>query len=208
MAHPRQAPGTHSARWLPLAAACYPPLILSSAAFLLALLCCQTAPPQYQAEAVILREAGEVDGTGGDIEAWLKSDTVLRAALTNTQWPELTEEVSAEQTRAIAELRNRLTITSLNQPDESPRLAITCTAPRGSVAMTLAQELAMQVAEHFEPQRQEHARRQTEEKLQQVRNRLRLARDAEERQRGELERLRHGQLAMVVANPRSQAGSR
>jgi hypothetical protein len=74
--------------------------------------------------------------------------------------------------------------------------------------MTLAQELAMQVAEHFEPQRQEHARRQTEEKLEQVRTRLRLARDAEERQKGELERLRHGQLAMVVANPRSQAGSR
>ena len=228
MSHPRQAPGTLSARLLRLAGACYSPLTTPQArprlpvlrlagacyspltlglvCFLLALLCCQTVPPEYQAEAVILRDAGELDGTSGDIEAWLKSDAVLRAALTSAQWPELTEgTAAADQTRRTAELRDRLAITTLNQPDESPRLAITCTAPRGWVALNLAHELAMQVADHFEPQRQELAHRQAEEHLEQVRDRLRLARDAEERQRGELERLRHGQLARVVANPRSQA---
>jgi hypothetical protein len=208
MAHSRQTTGTLSARLLRLAAACYPPLILGLATFLIGLLCCRTTPPEYQAEAVILRDAGEVDGTSGDIENWLKSDAVLRAALTNAQWPELTEGAVPDHSRRIAELRDRFTITTLNQPDESPRLAITCTVPRGLVAMNLAHELAMQVADHFEPQRRELARRQTEENLEQVRGRLRLARDAEERQRGELERLRHGQLAMVVANPRGQASSR
>src|SRR5687767_13523628 len=208
MAHHRQARGTHFARWLPLAAACYPPLILGLAAFLLALLCCQTPPPEYQAEAVILRDAGGVDAASGDVEVWLKSEAVLRAALTSAQWPELTEGTEADQTRAIAELRDRLTIATLSQPDESPRLAITCTAPRGWVAIHLAHELAMQVADHYEPQRRELARQVAEENLEQVQGRLRLARDAEERQRGELERLRHGQLAMVVANPRGQAGSR
>jgi hypothetical protein len=208
MAQPPQAPGTLSARLLRLAAAWYPPLILGLAAFLIGLLCCRTTSPEYWAEAVILRDAGDVDGTSGDIETWLKSDAVLRAALTNALWPELTEGVALDRSRRIAELRDRFTITTLNQPDESPRLAITCTAPRGLVAMNLAHELAMQVAEHFEPQRREMARRQAEENLEQVRGGLRLARDAEERQRGELERLRHGQLAMVVANPRGQASSR
>jgi hypothetical protein len=208
MAQPRQAQGTLSAHLLRLAAACYQPLILGLAAFLIGLLCCRTTPPEYQAEAVILRDAGEVDGTSGDIETWLKSDAVLRAALTNAQWPELTEEAALDHSQRIAELRDRFTLTTLNQPDESPRLAIICTAPRSSVAMNLAHELATQVADHFEPQRRELTRRQAEENLEQVRGRLRLARDAEERQRGELERLRHGQLAMVVANPRGQASSR
>lgn len=208
MAQPWQAPGTLSARLLRLAAACYPPMILGLAAFLIGLLCCRTTSPEYWAEAVILRDAGAVDGTSGDIETWLKSDAVLRAALTNAQWPELTEGAALDRSWHIAELRDRFTITTLNQPDESPRLAITCTAPRGLVAMNLAHELAMQVADHFEPQRRELARHQTEENLEQVRGGLRLARDAEERQRGELERLRHGQLAMVVANPRGQASSR
>ena len=195
MAHYRQAPGTLFARWLPVAAACHPSLILASAAYLLALLCCQTSPPEYQAEAVILREAGELDGASGDIESWLRSDAVLKAALTNTDSPEWT----------VADLRDRITIATLNQPDESPRLAITCTAPRCSAAIDVARELTMQIADHFDAQRREVASRQTDENLEQVRERLRVARDAEERQRGELERLRHGQLAMVVAGPRGQS---
>jgi hypothetical protein len=208
MAYHCQPTGTLTARWLPLVAPCYPPLILGLAAFLLALLCCRTAPPEYQAEAVLLREAAEIDGASGDVEAWLKSDAVLRAALSSAQWPELTEGAAAEQSRAIAELRDRVQTTSLHQPDESPRLAIRCTAPRGAIAMNLVRELAMQVADHFERQRQELARRQLEENLGQIRERLRVARDAEEGKRGELERLRHGQLAMVVANPRSQTSGR
>ncbi|MGI8981131.1 MAG: hypothetical protein ACR2FY_18040 [Pirellulaceae bacterium] len=195
MAHNRQAPGTLSARWLSVAAACHPALILGPAAFLLALLCCQTAPPEYQAEAVILRDAGELDATSGEIEAWLKSDAVLKAALTNTDSPEWT----------VADLRDRIAIATLNQPDESPRLAITCTAPRCSAAINLARELATQVADHFDAQRRELVSRQADESLEQVRERLRVTRDAEERQRGELERLRHGQLAMVVAGPRGQS---
>ncbi len=212
MAHLQQALGTRTAllaaksnRLLPLVASCYPSVILALATFLFALLCCQTAPPEYQAEAVILHDAGDLDAPTGDIESWLKSDAVLRATLTNAQWPHLTEGAApAERTRQIAELRERLVITTLHQPDESPRLAIACTAPRGSVALNLSQELARQVAEHFEIQRQEIGRRQSEEQLAQVHEQLRLARDAEERQRGELERLRHGQLAMTVAGSRGQ----
>jgi hypothetical protein len=191
-----------------MVAACHPPLVIGLATFLLALLCCQTAPPEYWAEAVILRDAGKFNGANGDIETWLKSDAVLRAALINTQWPELTEGTGAnEQTRRVAELRDRIAIVTLNQPDESPRLAISCAAPRGSVALNLTHELAMQVADHFEPQRRDLARRQVDEKLEQIRERLRGACDAEERQRGELERLRHGQLAMAAAGPRGQAFS-
>src|SRR5436305_190131 len=111
MAHSRQTTGTLSARLLRLAPACYPPLILGLAAFLIGLLCCRTTPPEYQAEAVILRDAGEVDGTSGDIETWLKSDAVLRAALTNARWPELTEGAVLDHSRRIAELRDRFTIT-------------------------------------------------------------------------------------------------
>ncbi|MCE9526071.1 MAG: hypothetical protein K8R36_08455 [Planctomycetales bacterium] len=208
MAHLRQPLRSRYARWLPLAAGGYPLVVLGLAAFLIGLLCSQTASPEYHAEAVLRRDAGQLDGECAELTAWLKSDAVLRAALINTKWPELTEGTAvADQNRAVAQLRERLTIATLSQPDESPRLLISCTAPRGWVAMNLACELATQVADHFESQQREIAHKQTEEKLTQIDERLRTIREAEERQRGELERLRHSQLAMVVANPRSQGGS-
>jgi hypothetical protein len=117
-------------------------------------------------------------------------------------------KVAADHNQLIAELRDRVAITTLSQPDESPRLSISCTALRGAVAMNLARELATQVADHFEPQQRELARRQVHEKLSQIDDRLRTLREAEERQRGELERLRHSQLAMVVASPRGSGDSR
>ena len=133
---------------------------------------------------MIVREAGELDGTNSDLEAWLTSDAVLRAALTNADWPELTEGSTAtDQTRLIAALRDRLSpprsTSRMNRPVwPSP-------APlRGSVVPDLARELAVQVADHFEPQRQELTRRQTEENLKQLQERLRLARDAAYRYAG------------------------
>jgi hypothetical protein len=208
MAHFRQPLRSLYARWLPFAAGCYPLLILGLATFLLGLLCCQTVPPEYHGETMVLRDAGPLDADSGEIAAWLRSDAVLRAALINTKWPELTQgTAAADQNRLVAELRERLTITTLSQPDESPRLSISCTAPRGWVAMSLARELATQVADHYESQLRELARQQTEAKLAQIDERLRTIREAEERQRGQLERLRHSQLAMVVANPRGQGGS-
>ncbi|MFN0022020.1 MAG: hypothetical protein ACKVP0_27545 [Pirellulaceae bacterium] len=205
MAHFWQPLRSLYARWLSVAANCYPLCILALAAFLLGLLCCPTAPPEYRSETVVLRDAGPLDADSGEIATWLKSDAVLRAALINTKWPELTPGTGAtDQNRLVAELRERLAITTLSQPDESPRLSISCTAPRGWVAMSLARELATQVADQFEPQQREIARQQTEAKLAQIDERLRTIRESEERQRGELERLRHSQLAMVVANPRSQ----
>lgn len=211
MDHHWQKLRTLSAQCLPLAASCYPPLVLGLAAFLLALLCCQTSPPEYQAEAVVLRAAADDGFRSDDLGNWLTSEAVLRATLLNARWPELSDRTGAtEQHRLITEFRERMNLTALHQPDESPRLAVRCTAARGSVATKLASELARQVTENFEVQRAEVDRRQSESKLEEVHERLRLVRDAEERQRGELERLRHTQLAMAAANPRpiSSASSR
>lgn len=209
MLHLRQPLRSRLARWLPMVWTGYSPLILALSAFLLGLLCCQTTPPEYQAEAVILRETGPLDGDCKKVAPWLKSDAVLRAALINTKWPELSPEIgAANQNRVITDLRDRLTIATLSQPDESPRISISCTAPRGSAALGLVRELATQVADHFEPQQRELARRQSEGKLAHIEERLRIVREAEDRQRSELERLRHSQLAMVVANPRGQGSSR
>ena len=200
MVHLRQPLRSRYARWLPLAAAGYPLVVLGLAAFLIGLLCCQTASPEYHAEAVLRREAGQLDGEGAELSDWLKSDAVLRAALINANWPDLNDKL-------IAQFREGISITTLNQPDEAPRISISCSAPRGWVAMNLARELALQVADHFEPQRREHARRRVEQRLAQIDERLRTVREAEEQQRGELERLRHSQLAMVVASPRGERSS-
>jgi hypothetical protein len=192
------------ARLLSLLAACYPPLVLGLGIFFLVLLCCQTAPPEYQAESIILRTTADDAFRSDDLEGWLISDSVLRAALMSAEWPQLAESsVAADSQNLIADLRERIVLTPLHQPDESPRLAISCTASRGAVAKELAGELAHQVVGHFESQQIEQARRLTERSLVQAQERLRLARDAEERQREILERLRHSQLAMAAANPRA-----
>src|SRR6187549_2937055 len=119
MAHLRQPSRSLYARWLPVAVGCYPLFILGLATFLLGLLCCQTAPPEYHGATVVLRDAGPLDGDSGEIATWLKSDAVLRAALINTKWPDLTQgSASPDQNRLVTELRERLTITTLSQPDE------------------------------------------------------------------------------------------
>lgn len=208
MAPHRPNPGSLLARVLVGAAVWHPPAIFGFACFLLSLLWGESAPPVYRAEVVIVGESAELDGVSREIEAWLKSDEVLRAALINTRWPELVQGNSApDQGRSVAELRERLSVAALCQPDEAPRLAITCTALRSSVALSLANELALQLAEHYEPQRRELARRREEERRDQVQGRLSSARHAEEHQREELERLRHAQLATAMAGARGGMGT-
>ena len=195
------------ARLFAVACAWHPAAVLTAAVFLLALLCSSTPRPEYRAEAIVLGATGSLDGPSGNIEVWLKSDEVLRAALINTHWPQLTDEVVVDEGHSIIQLRERLQVATLSQPDELPRLAITCTAVRGSAAMAIASELALQLAEHYEPQRRDLLRRQAEERQEEIRERLLLARDAEDRQRGELERLRHAQLAAAVTNSQRSAFS-
>ena len=179
----------------------YPALVSALAAGVLVLLLWPQRERSFLAEAV-------ASGTGGDappaeeVLAWLKSDEVLRGAVTNlrnSQPRELAALVELGQDDPAVALRPQLSLVSLASPDERLRLAIGCQAPRRAVALAIADELARQLADHHPA----HIRRKTLANLEDRQRRagaeLQAAQSAEERLAVELQGLRHAQLASAVA---------
>ena len=182
----------------------YSPLASAVACGLLVLLLWPQSPRTYRAEATATASSQlEAPLTAGEAISWLKSDEVLRAAITNlrTNRPHTLGAVLGDTLAGdpIDTLRQRLELVPLASPDEMPRLSIGCRAARPRAALAVADELARQLAEHYGAQRRHDLRTGLEEKERQVKQELSEAQSAQERLEIQLEGLRHAQLTSKLA---------
>jgi hypothetical protein len=190
----------------------YAALVTASACGLLVLLLWPQSPRTYQAEASATASSQlETAAKPGEAISWLKSDEVLRAAITNlqTNQPHTLGNVLGDSLSGdpIDTLRQRLQVVPLASPDEMPRLAIGCRASRPRAALAIADELARQLAEHFGAQRRHDLRARFEEKERQVQQELSEAQSAQERLEVQLEGLRHAQLTSALAASAAQTAA-
>ena len=183
---------------------CYPPLATAVACGLLVLLLWPQPPRTYQAEATAAaRTQLDPPPAASDAISWLKSDEVLRAAITNlrTNQPRTLGGVLGDASSGdpVDALRKELQVVPLASPDELPRLAIGCRASRPRAALAIADELSRQLAEHFGAQQRHDRRARFEEKERQIKHELGEAQSAQERLEIQLENLRHAQLTAALA---------
>jgi hypothetical protein len=190
----------------------YSSLATAIACGLLVLLLWPQSPRSYRAEATATAQE-RLDSTGRPDEAiaWLKSDEVLRAAITNlrtnqphTLGAELGDPLAGDP---VELMRQRLQVLPLASPDEMPRLSIGCRASRPRAALAIADELARQLVEHYGTQQRHDLKSRFEEKEQKAKAELSESRLAQERLEIQLEGLRHAQLTSAVAASAAQAAA-
>ncbi|HUE74286.1 MAG TPA: hypothetical protein VMP01_25620 [Pirellulaceae bacterium] len=182
----------------------YPGLVTALAAALLVLLLWPQPERTFVAEAIAAASTAGENPSAADVHAWLKSDEVLRATVTNlrsSQPREVAEFLSAAATSdPIAAIRERVVLVSLASPDELPRVSIGCQAPRRRAALAVADELARQLAEHHPAQSKRAKLASLAEREQQASAELKEAQGSQERLTVELQGLRHAHLASAVAS--------
>lgn len=182
----------------------YPGLVTALAAALLVLLLWPQPQRTFVAEAIAAASSAGEGPAAADVLAWLKSDEVLRAAVINlrsSQPREMAEFLSAAATSdPAAAIRERLALVPLASPDELPRVAIGCQAPRRRAALVIADELARQLAEHHPAQAKRSSLASLAKRERQASAELKEAQGSQERLTVELQGLRHAHLASAVAS--------
>jgi hypothetical protein len=183
-----------SQRSVGLASRIYAALTASASSFLLVLLLWPRPARTYVAESIsVATSPGGPAASPAQIERWLLSDEVLRAAAINLRavHPQHLAALCEAQTQDPVEaLRSRVRVISLASPDESLRLAVVCRAGQRRAALSVASELSQQLVEYFPAQQKQLLEQAREERQRRLYEELRAALAAEQRLQVRLQGLR------------------